>query len=509
MFDEPLAGDKLLTIVVFGRNDNYSGNFKYRLTTCLNFIGDSARKIQRQQDVEVLVVDWNSDSPLCNDLPLSDDTRKITRFVVVPPNIAAQSMTPGQVFHSAIAPNVGLRRGSGVFRMLIPADVLITSWAMQSLLTLLDGSIPLPFDIRKAICMCGRAFLPMRICDQQLTVAEWERFIILTGGQMFKEYVHPFLGGGHAGQLLHCDLWEECCGNDESLGKWGWSDSDLTLRLTQGYPNIDLSAFGVVFYEISHLTVSYRQTRTNGNPHVVNPALSMHNPDWGIGDQDLSIIPADQCASLNVSEESPPKPADAVYTPCSKRSLLKTLIKVGSCSRFSRDTLRYCSFLHKIGTLGSARSFLEIGAYDVHHAGFWGLTFPGSEIYLIPEMADFSKRIDDFEAFAWHTMRKNYIRVVAGSLATGIQRLNSSWVGIPRLDVIMLHTRAFDAMSGLAEQITKALTLLSKTGVLIIVCSAKNPPSFIQELLSVHQNLDVRQDANIMIVAQSATVQEE
>ena len=56
---QPGDQSKLLTVAVTGRNDDYMGNFKYRLTTCLNYLARNLRDLGRLDEVEVLVTDWN------------------------------------------------------------------------------------------------------------------------------------------------------------------------------------------------------------------------------------------------------------------------------------------------------------------------------------------------------------------------------------------------------------------------------------------------------------------
>lgn len=42
---EDIIQSKLLSVVVTGRNDNYMGNFKYRITTCLNYLARNLKEL--------------------------------------------------------------------------------------------------------------------------------------------------------------------------------------------------------------------------------------------------------------------------------------------------------------------------------------------------------------------------------------------------------------------------------------------------------------------------------
>jgi len=54
----------LISFIFCGRNDNYLGYFKYRITTAINYLCRNVKKIGRLKDMEVIVVDWNSEIPL-------------------------------------------------------------------------------------------------------------------------------------------------------------------------------------------------------------------------------------------------------------------------------------------------------------------------------------------------------------------------------------------------------------------------------------------------------------
>ena len=57
-----ISSPKLLSMVVMGRNDDYMGNFKYRLSTCINYVARNLKKLGRLDHVELMVTDWNSET---------------------------------------------------------------------------------------------------------------------------------------------------------------------------------------------------------------------------------------------------------------------------------------------------------------------------------------------------------------------------------------------------------------------------------------------------------------
>ncbi|MEJ2038014.1 MAG: hypothetical protein P8X55_03665, partial [Desulfosarcinaceae bacterium] len=80
----------ILSLIIGARNDSFMGNFQWRLSTALNFIADSLKQIGRMNDVEVVVCDWGSQTPLHQVLPLTPQAAEITRFVIVPRDLAEE-----------------------------------------------------------------------------------------------------------------------------------------------------------------------------------------------------------------------------------------------------------------------------------------------------------------------------------------------------------------------------------------------------------------------------------
>ncbi|MFM7022371.1 MAG: hypothetical protein ACKOXB_05285 [Flavobacteriales bacterium] len=109
-----------LSIVVVGRNDNYGGDFSLRLKTTIDW------NLARFPNAELIYVEWN---PLENK---DSDTLWMTQrypnaklFIV--PNEVHKQYNPKTNFPilEYLAKNLGIRKASGNWIMLINADVLI------------------------------------------------------------------------------------------------------------------------------------------------------------------------------------------------------------------------------------------------------------------------------------------------------------------------------------------------------------------------------------------------
>ena len=132
---------KLLSLCVAGRNDDYTTDFLYRLSTCINFTAKNLRIIGRLDDVEFLVTDWGSRNPLSEALNLTSEGQYIAKFIHVHPDPRKDHSYSPNSFNTSLAYNVSLRRGTGKFLAICGTDILIPQNSLEILLRLLEGDI--------------------------------------------------------------------------------------------------------------------------------------------------------------------------------------------------------------------------------------------------------------------------------------------------------------------------------------------------------------------------------
>jgi hypothetical protein len=281
---------KILSLIVFGRNDDYQGNFLYRLASCVNFAARQLVRIGRLKDVELLVTDWGSEVPLAQVLPLSIEAREICRFVYVPPDVARGIKPDGTIFASA-ALNAGLRRAKGEYCALFDADSLFPAFSFRALFDLLEGRAVIPFDIKRTLFFLNRHHIPWEMVQAEPSVKEWEQYLLLHAGALPADFPNSGAGGCGAGHLAHRSIWEELQGYHEGLKGAGWGDVELMLRGTQRYPFFDVGGCGVQLFHMEHWPRNRRGNYGANvlNPYVVSSSIAVNDDGWGLAKFSLEI----------------------------------------------------------------------------------------------------------------------------------------------------------------------------------------------------------------------------
>lgn len=305
---------KLLSYCLPARNDNYGGNFQYIFTTALNLLGRNLGRIGALDDVEVLIGDWNSEVGLAETMALCPEARSVTRFVRVPPPVAARYSPPGKSFNSAIAGNVVYRRASGEFILSTNADVLFSAPGLRCLLDLLRGRVPVPFSVSESLLLIRRKMLPWELVLDRPEPAVIERFIFENTWCMETGASWTGLNGNNAASVAHRRIWHETRGIDESMAGWGWHDIDFGLRVNQRYPSYHLNELGVMGYEMD-IPPERRKKAINDAGHnraLVKLGMAANGEDWGLGAEDLATELPTGPLWAPVSESAPPPDKAAV-----------------------------------------------------------------------------------------------------------------------------------------------------------------------------------------------------
>ncbi|MBI3795066.1 MAG: glycosyltransferase family 2 protein [Nitrospinae bacterium] len=287
------SGGLTLSLILCGRNDNYAGDFKYRVSTSINYFCRHAAELGVLKKMEVVFVDWNSDVPVAEELRLSPESAETTRFIMVPPNVASKYNSPGRGYHNSLPLNVGLRRARGEFIAFAPADVIFSKPSVRNIFELMEGGVTAPFDPRKAFLCVGRKFVPWQFWERKPGLEEWDRYIKLHSHHLVYEN-HLFHGicGGYGALLASRELFFETQGVREDVSGWGATDIDLGIRMNLKYPTVPLAGFGIDAYDMQTKPESnaYRHLPEHEIPRGTPGEIKANAEDWGLKGYDFEEL---------------------------------------------------------------------------------------------------------------------------------------------------------------------------------------------------------------------------
>ncbi len=477
---------KLLSFVTIGRNDDYIGNFKYRITTCINHLARNAVRLGMLSDIEILVTDWNSDVPLSDELELSADAARMCRFIIVPPAIA-QKGSGDMVFNAPYALNVALRRTAGEYTMIVGADFIIDSTALKNLLSLIKGEISVPFEMEKSVFYIRRKLLPWQFMEKEPFLDELDTYISENSWLLSYGMVFPGLASGFGSLLMHSALWHRYRGFDETLPGWGWSDIEIGLRYNQNNPYVVLSGYGIECYDMQQSPLKRKTSIALHNPQVVKDNPVVNDENWGFGDCEFEIKQVANVRDLSV--QSIDKTVLNAFSGKKRSELIAELTDVSDikkhlkkCTPTRVELPREWASLYPVAWYSLKyfpRRFLDVGSSAGYDSIVVGAANPIAEIYAIDSWNKSGWRIAEQgrasrEVAAISSMLKqvNYcgnVRFLSGDPGSAIERLPYSLGSMPEFDLVLFRADMFG--KGSTAQLEKIIPCLSPGAALVITSS--------------------------------------
>lgn len=295
--------EKLLSLCLAGRNDNYGGNFKRRFVQAMNFLAWSARKADVIDKLEIVFADWNSDIPIAQDLQLSQDAAEMVRFIEIPPEMAKQYNSAFSPFSQSIAFNCAFRRAKGKFAGIMPADILLTSHSLRNLCGILQGNMQVDFDLQQSMLSIPRKLIPFSLDESSYFTSPEKIEKLLLSGNAFMSTDNKVRGlmGAYGCFLMSKDEIFKLRGVDERIAGWGYNDIDLALRGAEHIRVINTSGYGIWSYDFEASPAMVHQK--NRRFAKVNPITLGHaenTVDWGLERQKLK-----ESRCLKISAENP------------------------------------------------------------------------------------------------------------------------------------------------------------------------------------------------------------
>lgn len=291
----------LLSFVILSRNDKYMENAKWRLEMTLDFLALGLSRLNRLDDAEIVIVDWQSTVPLHTVLNISSLARKIVRFIMVPETVSESNAFDND-FPRPIITNVGIRRAKGIFVVQTVGDVLWTDVTLSFLFDVIEGRKSIKSRIGETLIVVGRKEIPYEVVSENPSLEYLEKYISNNLDCITDIPPYPYLLVPADGLVMHRDRWFESRSFDERLQHWGWSDCDIVLRMRLKYSLLSkLDDPRLNVYHLNHiapdkdLEVNERKT----NPWLFNP-LIVNDKNWGLADWSFEEVYSNEISYGNI-----------------------------------------------------------------------------------------------------------------------------------------------------------------------------------------------------------------
>ncbi|MBI4620206.1 MAG: hypothetical protein HY739_08605 [Desulfobacterales bacterium] len=482
---------KLLSICIFGRDDDYMLDFRYRITTTMNHLARSIKNLGQQDKVEILVTDWGSHIPMAQALELSPEVAEVCRFIYVPPDVIRDTQEGKDYFHVSRASNVAIRRASGKYIMVYPADTLIQEHLLEQMLRLLKGEIRLPIEVERTFFMLPRMDVPWQFIERQPTIEEWDRYLLLMGKNTPLEPVIYFGFGGAGALMMHRDLWHKFRGVDERMAGWGYSDTEIGFRITRNHPFCSLSGIGVFIYHMAHKSEGRRRDAIlQTNPIRFNINEKVNDENWGLGNFELTTqVPQKVCAAVRLESKYPKNTPTCVesmsqsfgeiVSELTSKKLIRSLkpIVMSYLSRggvLDREETNALFFLSWYSLSRFPHRYLDFFIGGNSGTGVVATMCPSVEVYKVDRWEGI--QTDDSPLALLNMLYtfqfRGYIRFVNGEIRTAIQRLKDSFFGSFGFDLMLVGGKIADEVTD--DQVCNLISYLSPGGALVLSYSSSN-----------------------------------
>jgi hypothetical protein len=475
---------------MYGRDDDYMPDFRYRITTTINHFARSFKQLGRLDDVEILVTDWGSLIPMGQTLKLSPEAARITRFIYISSEFIRSIQNGRDDFNASLAPNVAMRRANGKFILFSNADTLIPRYSMDTLFRLINDEIQISVDVERTFFLLPRLQVPWQFIERQPSLEEWDRYFLLCSKNTVLEPTPGYSFFGWAGAfIMHRSMWHNLRGMDERYAGYGNNDTDLGFRVSQHYPCLSLSSIGIILYHMGHSSKGQRQNMIKiPNPFILNTNLSANDENWGLGDVELDIqcpfiksenyheIHLNARKNVSIITDSGQNQTglqselqNIILVKCVKKSVISFIQKGW---KIKEKDLNAFFLLAWYSNYCYPRKYLEFATGRTPASGVVALGCPSAEIYKVNKWDGNSPPPDPFDLCFIYEVSSycGYLRFINGEINTAIEHLHESFIGSFTYDLCFVNEETLE--NDMFEYFNKLLPDMAPGGALVFIsCS--------------------------------------
>ncbi|TCL00885.1 hypothetical protein EV198_2902 [Roseivirga ehrenbergii] len=268
----------------------------WRLATTINYLSEKVFALGREQEVEIVVADWGSFTPIAEVLELTAKGATISRFLHIPWDLA-EELQDDSPFAEVYALNAAARVSKGLYVGRIDQDTLVTEDFLFRFFNTYEGKSKSRFDLHRSYMFAARKQLPYAFVKREPTLIEIDKCIRRFRNWIFNEELKFCHWASPVGILMmHRDMWEDLGGYDERLIYYWFMDVDLGTRLIKKYPIVNIGkVFGYDFFHLEHIRSgfrfrhSHRKLNPDWSKSFDKPILNPNGENWGLKQYNLQI----------------------------------------------------------------------------------------------------------------------------------------------------------------------------------------------------------------------------
>ena len=337
-----------LSFILCSRNDNYMGDPMWRLATAINYLAKQADLVGRKKQIEVIVADWGSETPIAEVLKLTEAAASITKFLYIDP-ATSKELQKDSPFAEVFPLNAAAKRATGEYIGRIDQDTLVHRDFLKHFFDHYEGNRDYGFQLSNSYMFVSRMQIPFRFAQKCPSLTDVEYHIDHFGKWSYSEEQRFCHWASPVGILMmHRDIWDDIGGYDERLIYYWYMDVDLATRLIKKYPIINIrKTYGNHFYHLEHVKpglkfrFSHRKRNPNWSKSFNKPVLNPNGSDWGMAQFALPITKI----STNTDVENDFKLQELVGT--RQKIFLFLLTAIASLRRWGYYQLKFCWYLSK------------------------------------------------------------------------------------------------------------------------------------------------------------------
>jgi len=251
---------KLITIVIPARNDNYYDNFSKIINFTINYSLSKIYQLNLENIFEILLIDWSSNKKLNRDIYIPKKFKKNIKVAYVNGN-------SNNRFNVSEAQNFGLEIAKTKYCFLAHADQMYSKTFFLNLSSYVNNKYLLKRKTEESILYIPRKFIDENFFSHYLSEKTIDEYFDNLGfiNQKWKNDQF-FVGGGQSGWF----------GTKKVLQKFGGLKEDLILknkkeiisadlefyqRYSQHFKFYDSSNFGIFAYRYPYVFSKNRNTK--------------------------------------------------------------------------------------------------------------------------------------------------------------------------------------------------------------------------------------------------------